>query len=327
MDIEIGVIGKPNKWVLKQSRVRIGRDPQCEVSLPAWQYPGVYGEHLTLDVVLGTVRLSSVGDPGSEAYLNDRLANPGSVIRSSDVLRLGIGGPELRVRLVDTADDQTPEYEQTRVMYEATRDFSGPGSTSVSPAPVTGSVRRQGYSNEAPPIIPIRHDTPLSASVSQRRFDPPPTAVSDAPNRNQSRDRDRDQDTRVSSSPYASSSAAERPENNGDMRILESRLKGMRLILVLNGVVMLALLVWIIQLNRQISDNRDELREMRAQGQTALSQLTPSLDARLSVFEKRMDAMDEKMKSAEDHMISRMDAEIPVMLDKYINRKLAETKH
>jgi hypothetical protein len=321
------VIGKPNKWVLKQSRVRIGRDPQCEVSLPAWQYPGVYGEHLTLDVVLGTVRLSSVGDPGSEAYLNDRLANPGSVIRSSDVLRLGIGGPELRVRLVDTADDQTPEYEQTRVMYEATRDFSGPGSTSVSPAPVTGSVRRQGYSNEAPPIIPIRHDTPLSASVSQRRFDPPPTAVSDAPNRNQSRDRDRDQDTRVSSSPYASSSAAERLENNGDMRILESRLKGMRLILVLNGVVMLALLVWIIQLNRQISDNRDELREMRAQGQTALSQLTPSLDARLSVFEKRMDAMDEKMKSAEDHMISRMDAEIPVMLDKYINRKLAETKH
>jgi cell division protein FtsB len=111
------------------------------------------------------------------------------------------------------------------------------------------------------------------------------------------------------------------------MRILESRLKGMRLILVLNGVVMLALLVWIIQLNRQISDNRDELREMRAQGQTALSQLTPSLDARLSVFEKRMDAMDEKMKSAEDHMISRMDAEIPVMLDKYINRTLAETKH
>ncbi len=327
MDIEIGVIGKPNKWVLNQSRVRIGRDPQCEVSLPAWQFPSVYGQHLTLDVVLGTVRLSSVGDPGSETYLNDRLASPGSVIRSGDVIRLGATGPELRVRLVDTPDE-IPEYEQTRVLYEPTRDFSGPGSTSVSPAPtaVTGSVRRHGYSNEAPPIIPIRNDAPISASVSQRRFDPPPpTAVSDAPVRGQGRDRDHD--TKISSSPYAAPPAAEKHGSSPDLRILESRLKGMRILLGLNAVILLALFVWIVQLNKQIGENRDELREMRAQAQTAMSQLTPSLDARLSVFEKRMDAMDEKMKTAEDHMVTRMDAEIPVMLDKYINKKLAETKH
>jgi hypothetical protein len=326
MDIEIGVIGKPNKWVLKQSRVRIGRNPQCEVSLPAWQFPSVYGEHLTLDVVLGTVRLSSNGDPGSEAYLNDRIAGPGSVIRSSDVLRLGVGGPELRVRLVDTVDDQTPEYEQTRVMYEATRDISGPGSTSVSSPPASGSVRRQGYSSEAPPIVPIRHDSPLSASVSQRRFDPPPpTAVSDAPFRSQPRDRD--QETKVMGAPNTSHPAAEKQVKTPDLRSLESNLKGIRILLSLNAVILLALFAWIFQLNRQISANRDELREMRAQAQTALSQLTPSLDARLSVFEKRMDGMDGKMKSAEDHMVTRMDAEIPVMLDKYINKKLAETKH
>jgi cell division protein FtsB len=333
MDIEIGVIGKPNKWVLKQSRVRIGRDPQCEVRLPAWQYPGVYGEHLTLDVALGTVRLSSIGDPGSEAYLNDRLANPGSVIRSSDVLRLGIGGPELRVRLVDPADDQTPDHEQTRVLYEATRDISGPGSTSVSSAPGGGSGRRQGYSSEAPPIIPIRHDPPLSASVSQRRFDHPQTVATDAPPRGQARGqirdhvRDQDHDTKGMGAPNAAQPEAGKQVKNPDLRILESRLKGMRFLLALNAVILLALFVWIFQLNRQIEQNRDELREMRAQGQTALSQLTPSLDARLSVFEKRMDEMDAKMKTAEDHMINRMDAEIPVMLDKYINKKLAETKH
>ncbi|MGD0632107.1 MAG: FHA domain-containing protein, partial [Terracidiphilus sp.] len=300
MDIEIGIIGKPNKWVLNQSRVRIGRDPQCEVSLPAWQFPGVYGQHLSLDVVLGTVRLSGVGDPGSETYLNDRLASPGSVIRSGDVIRLGAGGPELRVRLVDTPDE-IPEYEQTRVLYEPTRDFSGPGSTSVSPTPtaVTGSVRRHGYSNEAPPIIPIRNEAPISASVSQRRFDPPPpTAVSDAPVRGQARDRDHD--TKISSSPLAASSATEKHGGSPDLRILESRLKGMRILLALNAVILLALFVWIVQLNKQIEQNRDELREMRAQAQTALSQLTPSLDARLSVFEKRMDAMDEKMYTEDD---------------------------
>jgi len=329
MDIEIGVIGKPNKWVLNQSRVRIGRDPQCEVSLPAWQYPGVYGEHLTLDVALGTVRLSSIGDPGSEAYLNDRMASPGSIIRAGDVLRLGIGGPELRVRLVDTADDQIPDHEQTRVLYEPTRDVSGPGSTSVSSAPGGGSARRQGYSSEAPPIIPIRHESPLSASVSQRRFDPPQTVAMDAPVRGQSRDRDRDQDhgTRVMGAPNAAQPAAEMQGKSPDLRVLESRLKGMRILLALNAVILLALFVWIVQLNQQISANREELREMHAQAQTALGQLTPSLDARLTVFEKRMDEMDAKMKTAEDHMVARMNAEIPAMLDKYINKKLAETKH
>jgi cell division protein FtsB len=337
MDIEIGVIGKPNKWVLKQSRVRIGRGLQCEVSLPAWQYPGVSAEHLTLDVVLGTVRLSSVGDPGSEAYLNDRLASPGSIIRSSDVLRLGADGPELRVRLVDTADDQVPDYEQTRVLYEPTRDFSGPGSTSVSPSPAGASMRRQGYSNEPPPIIPIRQDAPQSPSAAQRRFDPPPTVVTDAPVRGQVRDRNRDQvrsqdrnhdqGTKVLDAPNATQNAMEKQVNNPDLRILESRLKGLRILLALNAVILLALFAWIFQLNRQIEQNRDELRAMHAQAQTALSQLTPSLDARLSVFEKRMDAMDEKMKTAEDHMVTRIDAEIPVMLDKYINRKLAETRH
>ena len=127
--------------------------------------------------------------------------------------------------------------------------------------------------------------------------------------------------------PNTSHPAAEKQVKTPDLRSLESNLKGIRILLSLNAVILLALFAWIFQLNRQISANRDELREMRAQAQTALSQLTPSLDARLSVFEKRMDGMDGKMKSAEDHMVTRMDAEIPVMLDKYINKKLAETKH
>jgi len=37
-----------------------------------------------------------------------------------------------------------------------------------------------------------------------------------------------------------------------------------------------------------------------------------------------MDSMDTKMQAAEDHMVNRMNTEIPAMLDKYIDKKLAE---
>jgi len=91
-----------------------------------------------------------------------------------------------------------------------------------------------------------------------------------------------------------------------------------------------------------LTQTRQDLREMRVQAQTAVGQFTPSLYARLAVFEKRMDGidgkmraaqeqmvagMDAKMKSTEDRLVERMNAEIPAMLDKYINKKLADVKH
>jgi hypothetical protein len=37
--------------------------------------------------------------------------------------------------------------------------------------------------------------------------------------------------------------------------------------------------------------------------------------------------MDAQAKIAEDHMAQRMNAEIPAMLDKYVNQKMVELKH
>jgi hypothetical protein len=81
---------------------------------------------------------------------------------------------------------------------------------------------------------------------------------------------------------------------------------------------------------------------LRVQAQSAMGQLTPSLDARLNVFEKRMDGMDAKIavaqdrmvkgmdaqaKLAEDRLVERMNAEIPAMMDKYVAKKMADIKH
>jgi hypothetical protein len=390
MDIEITVVGESTKWVLSQPRIRIGRDAHCEVSLSAARYPGISVEHLSLDTSSGAVKLANLG--GSGILLNDNPAGDGFVVRSGDLLRLGVGGPELRIRVLEqesatkpfsatrvlpevaqpnheetrvmqVESAQAPHHEATRVMqvesaqashHEATRVMqveasrpqheptrvvgaSGAASVPASPTPPAGSVGRYGYSSDAAQRSPIA--TPVQPRTvplpTPRRADfsgnnPAVPAVPLPP------------ESRAPQAPPAPLPVIAREEDDEDIEMIEGKLKGMRMILMANMAILVLLLVWIVQLNRQLAQTQMELREMHSQAQSAVAQFTPSLDARLGAFDKRMDAIDQKMhtaqdqmvssidtkmKSVEDRLVERMNAEIPAMLDKYINKKLADVKH
>jgi hypothetical protein len=323
MDIEVSVVGESSRWVLNQARIRIGRDPRCEVVLPAAQYPTVSGVHVELDVVNDGVRLASTGDStGGGVFLNGNPAGDGYAVRSGDVLRLGSAGPELRVRIVDRVARTTNEnHEPTRVMqtpgqttHEPTRVLSGPGQTTVmqTPAAAPGGGGRYGYGTDS------LRGTPTPAPSAAPPTPPPAPA------------------------PPPARAAAESESLRVSLLDMETRLKGMRILLIANLAILLALLLWIFQMGQQLSATRQELRELHTQAQTAVGQFQPELDSRLSTFEKRMDGIDVKMKAAQDQMVSGMDAkmksvedrlvermntEIPAMLDKYVNRKLGEVKH
>jgi len=338
MDIEIVVIGESSKWVLNQSRIRIGTDPNCEVSLAAGRYPAVAGEHGSLEVANGAIRLVKARSAG-ETYLNGRPADSGAVLRSGDVLRLGAGGPELRVRVLEREgsaeyeptrmifEPQAPAHEQTRMMHEPTRVLSGPAATAYSPAPAAASAAggsaRQNYptqvafggsaSTYTPPAPVRRTDAGAQSGYGQPRGPEPPPPV-----------------------------AAQQAADSAEVRILAGKLKTMQLILAGNLVVLLLLLGLIFLQGRELADTHKELQELRVQAASAVGQLTPSLDARLSVFEKRMDAMDQQVNSAqdrlvkgmdeqaklaEDRLVARMNTEIPAMLDKYVSKKVADMKH
>jgi len=349
MDIEIVVIGGSNRWVLSQSRIRIGQDPRCEVSLPAGQFPGIAGEHVALQVINGTVRLSKVSGPGGDTYLNGNLAGDGFSIRSGDVIGIGVDGPELRVRLIERESAAPPAYEATRVLreptqviHEATRVIQEPnraGSTPSAFTPSAASGGRQGYGTEPAYGTPA-YNTPIPRTAVPGRGGVP--AASNGPGQGlPQKPRSQEPRTQTNLTP-PSSVAATGESNSAEVRKLEEKLKGMRIMLMANLAILAVLLLLVFRLSQQLADNRDELKQLRIQAQSAVGQLTPSLDARLSVFEKRMDSvdskmktaedrmvvgMDTKMKSAEDRMVERMNAEIPAMLDKYINRKLTEVKH
>ena len=302
MDIEIIVIGESGKWVLNYPRIRIGVDPNCEVNLPPGRYPSVAGEHLVLEMIGGAVSLAREMPPGGETYLNGHPASAGAAIRSGDILRLGNGGPELRIRLLERETYLPPaQPEPTRVQnHEPTRVITSQASAPYSsPPPVApAAVGRQGYTAEAV------HGVPAA----------PRTAV-------------------MQSAP----SAAE----GEDMQILESKMKSLQSILVVNLLIILVLLGCNIWQCWELSQTRDDVQQLRTQAQNAVGQFTPALDIRLKALDDRLDGMDAKMadaqdrlvktmdaetKRAEDRMVARMNAAIPALLDKYIADKMAELK-
>jgi hypothetical protein len=126
------------------------------------------------------------------------------------------------------------------------------------------------------------------------------------------------------------------------MSILESKVKTLQSILVTTLLMILVLLGCNIWQSWELSLTRDDVQLLRTQATNAVAQLTPQLDARLAVFEQRMDGMDAKIADAQDRMVKTMDAQtkreedrmvermntaIPAMLDKYIANKYAEMKH
>lgn len=335
MDIEIEVLGKSNKWVVNQSRIRIGRGPNCEVSLPSWQFPTVEAEHVELDVLNGTVKIAVGATAHGEVYLNDHPAGPGSVLLSGDVLRLGADGPDLRLRFSERAASLAPGgYEPTRVMDGSTPPGREP--TQVMAGPSIGAPPPRAPQAAAPSRPPTQQSPappPAARPVMQPAAPlPPPPAI------RQRRTVDAE-------------------EVDDAIRRLQGKLTLMQIAQVANLAIVVALLVWVFQLKGQLAENSDTVRALQAQAQGAIGQFTPALDARLGVFEKRMDGLDGKLRAAEDHMeagldtkmkaaqdqlftsldakmkstedrlVTRMNSELPAMLDKYLNAKLAEVKH
>jgi hypothetical protein len=306
MDIEIVVSGETGKWVLNYPRIRIGQDPNCEVSLPPGKYPAVAGEHVTLEMVGGAVSLARGMPPGGETYINGYPAGAGAAIRSGDIVRLGAGGPELRIRLLEREAYAPPAQQEparavqepTRVMHEPTRIISG--STSAA------------YSSSPPAAPTVAGRQSYTAEVVRGASAAPRTAV-------------------------------QQPAANADegQRAQESKMKSIQNILVVNLVILLILLGCNFWQSWELAQTRDDVQQLRAQAQNAVTQFTPALDARLKALDDRLDGMDTQVAQAQDRLVKTMDAQtkheedrmvermntaIPTMLDKYIASKMAQLR-
>jgi hypothetical protein len=328
MQVEIQLVGKSNRWVYQQRRIRIGRDSSCDISLSTEEFPMVSREHVVLELSDGVLSLS---DPrsGNGTYLRGKRVT--SVrLQPGDTIRLGEDGPELKINLIESMAQttvtsaptltQSPEMA-TKVVDQATAVFDSSvvenptvvGASSASSsgvdaptvvaggAPTVGTFVPRGASTPAQPVLAKSREVRIS--LGNDRVEPPQPKVS------------------------APAIPPKNELNTGDQEMIEQKLGSIHTLLVVNLVVVLALILGLLYQSQQIERNRKALNDLRSQAQSAVGQFAPELDTRLSSFDKRMDSMDSKMKNEEEHFIQRMNTEIPSMLDKYIDRKLNDAKH
>ncbi|MFZ0392222.1 MAG: FHA domain-containing protein [Terracidiphilus sp.] len=337
MEIEIEVIGKPNRWVVNQSPVRIGRGTSCEVALPSRQFPNVGVVHAELEMVNGALRLADADDSQGPVALNGQPVDAGAYILSGDVLQLGPQGPQLRVQYRETAPTRSG-YEPTRVMQ--VNDLPGRETSRSVPAPETpGRMPTQVMNVPIPGTEPPRGAPPLSARSPQKGLfgdGHGQTPVKPVPN----------PVMRVPVVPAAAGQAT------AQMSRVERSLRTMQILQGASLLVIVILAGLVIRLQGQVSRNQNDLTALRAQNANAVSEFTPALDARLNALGQRVDSidstmragearmehgMDEKMKAAEDsldarmkmtedRMVNRMNTELPPLLDKYVTAKLGELK-
>jgi hypothetical protein len=350
MEIEIEVIGKPNRWVVNQSPVRIGRGPSCEIALPARQFPTVGLVHAQLEVVNGALRVGAQ-DPGQgELYLNDQPVDSGAYILSGDVLRLGPQGPLLRVSFAEVAVPRV-SHDPTRVLQAgevSAREIGREATRVMQSGDVSGRQPTQVVSIPTPAADPVqRQSTPLSSRA--------PQSGAFADGRGQA-------PARPVTTPVPSpvitpaARAASSAPATVDTRALEKSLRMMQILQGVSLVVIVILAILVNRLESQVSGNEDALHALQVQNANAVSQFTPALDARLTLMGQRMDALDgtlkadeermergmdakmkaaqdelfanldSRMRSTEDHMVNRMNTELPPLLDKYVNAKMAQFK-
>ena len=353
MQVEVEVVGKPaNRWTVNQPIIRIGRGARCDVSLPARQFPSVNILHAELEEIDGALRLTTRDSSPSQLLLNGELAQTGDVVLSGDILGLGPDGPELKIVYVAQASPDAG-YVPTRVI--SVSEVPGREATRLMDVPGQTVVEARSHA-AAPPPRPLRPPVPEA---------PRPIAQPVAPiGGSLGRFADKGDSWPAASKPAVTNTPVKPPVMAppppapamsaafADPALL-SKLRNLQIMQGVALAIIVLLGVWVFQLRGEVATNHDQLRALSAQDQNALGQLTPSLDARLNAFGQRMDGMDAmfktsqermekgmdlkmkeaedqldvRMKATEDRMIGRMNTELPPMLDKYINAKMAEVKH
>ena len=263
--------------------------------------------------------------------------------------------PRIRIGRDSSCDLSLPEYSMVSREHLAlevsgaglsltdTRSANGTylNGTRVTAAAITSGDRlRLGgegpelriYFKEVRPQATVLEGAAAAVSPGATMFERSPMAVSAGERQGSERA------SRVSfgSAPPPESSPANAPSampNNaipegepGADIVIERKLTQIRNLLAVNLVGLLIVLFAIFYQGQQISKNKDAVTDLKKGAESAVQQFTPALDARLSTFEKRMDGMDAKMKEAEDRFVERLNRQIPVVLDAYVNRKMQEVK-
>jgi len=360
-ELKIELVGKDRKWSFSKREVRIGRDTRSDVVFTAEEYPMVSRNHILLSF------------EGERCWVEDQKTRGGTLLNGTrieralvspgDIVRLSSDGPELRLffsalvipgkaagsqqaigesptrilpavqptekarddaptRIVSAGEAASMVHDDAQVGEHKARDtrerISAGTSDAQLPRPKVPAAR--------PVATPDSPVTPSMGSPAGGRSESVPGADSAV----------RMQERKMAHS--EGDPVAPEGLTRTDFVIMEKKLGALRNLVVGLLVMVVILGGMLINQNRMIERNRQELSDLKKdafeQLMPRLSQKAKDLDARFQKTQSALDLMDGKIREAEDRFVRRLNVELPGILDrelpkivnKYVDMKMREVK-
>ncbi len=316
--------GSSNIWEFTQPAFAAGRAPDCDLVLDGNAYPMVSRRHLLFEWSGGAWHWRDAGTQNGVWRNGSRTAS--DQVRPGDRLQLGAEGPVLRVLAHQAAPtyvaaSATPTQafagaERTVIAQPAAMDDmpawpphgGTPAMATEAAAPVWHAAQPSppGVTSSRPPMpTPAwnpAHAAP-QAEMGARSYSPPaPTPPPTA--------------SRLATS--ASPAAPELPEIRRQVRSIRQ----LALSTLFLNVLLFAILLY------QIQQTQYRVQQLRSQAKNAVQMLQPQLDQRLNGFSTQIAQADVKIKRdmqvSEQQFMQRLNRQLPIMLDRYIQNKMSQ---
>lgn len=100
-----------------------------------------------------------------------------------------------------------------------------------------------------------------------------------------------------------------------------NRLHQLTIVLLLVVLVMAGLLVY---QNQLVAENKQAILNLQQQATSSVQYFAPQVDQRMKALDQRLDSIDPRLQAAEDHMVSRMNSELPRLIDRYIADRMSK---
>jgi len=344
------------EWEIPEGESSLGRGLDCSFPLDAARYPQISRSHAKIFLRDGVLTFRDENSANGTLKNGVRLSS--GELRVGDTLELGAGGPVFEIRqpidmfLHDVAPPRTPSApiwdgpageEATTVM--VSRGLDGvprvlPKTPKAAPLPEPTPVTRMMPSAEpsyaqdgATRMMPAAE--PTYAQDGATRMMPSATRGSSGASKTVMYERPaatpepEDEHAFVPPPvPVRSSSYSAREDSDAELAIQRklALLQTMLTVVIVAAVVLVGLLLY---QDREIEQNRDAITALQRQANSSVSLLMPELDTRMKRLDDKLDSIDPKLQAAEDKMVERMNREMPAMMDKYMNQRMAtmQTQH
>jgi pSer/pThr/pTyr-binding forkhead associated (FHA) protein len=298
-------------WNVKNTSLWIGWDKDCDLQLEAARYPDLSGKHVTI-----------IADVGGRLAFRDQNSTHGTFkngsrvswgeLHAGDTLRLGPSGPTFEIR---TSEASGTEMGMATAMMNRPAGLSNqPLSTAIAspfplpseapmppPSPSEEPLRYRAtptlageQSDARTPAVRISHSDTSDYFVAPPSVKPPPGVM-----------------------PVGIKSRSE------DVRMEQklNRLYQLTVVLLLVVLIMAALLVY---QNQLVAENKQAILNLQQQASSSVQYFAPQADQRMKALDEKLDSIDPRLQGAEDHMVARMNTELPRLIDRYIADRMSK---